>query len=368
MPSPTRTRCLVRAEGGLALALASGLLAAVGARLTAADTPEVAWLLAPMLGLLGALVGSRTHAPARDRDAETTWAAVGGTFVAVPCAFGVASTPSLCLALFVAVPCGLLLNAVWVSLLGRLSDLDGRSAEDGDLARVLAGSWLLCFAVVGALVAAVRRDPYLATVASLAVAVGGHRWLVGSARRRRRAAWLASVTRGEVPGWRLVPIRAVGPERAATLPALTRGPGPWRALLETTAAGPYREGPGGVARARVPAPAPASPAGPSVRWHPPSAAARATFATLGAFFVPFLGLGIGLFLAEPLARAPFGPARPGHLVGWLLVLSGPLTGSMLAALARLAPPARDRVVGVGLGTYVLVAAAFCFLLGLGPHC
>lgn len=363
VPDPVRTEPLVRAEGALALALGSGLLGALGARLVEPSAPAVAWLLAPLLALVGLMAGARPHAP--NEDATVTWIAVGGAFVAIPAAFCAGTDSWLCVALFAAAPCGLLLNALWLSLLGHLRDLsEGRSCEDVDLARSRAGGWLLRLAAVGGLVAVARADGYLVSVALLVAAAGAHRLGLGLGARRRRSRWLAEVADGRRPGWRLVPRSALPPEQTAALPSVMRARPAASVLLETSGAGPYREGLGGVPRALVPAPRHTpSP----VPWRPPSAESLASLAVLASVFAPFAGLVFGAVVAQVMAPRLGDTPDPAGLVGWVLLVSGPATGTMVAGLARLARPARPVVLAVGLAIYSLLAPAFCWLIGLTAY-
>lgn len=358
----TPSEPLVRAEGALALTLGSGLMGALGGRLIEPAAPEVAWLLAPLLALVGLAAGARPHVASED--VNVTWTAVGGSFIVIPVSFYASPEPWLCLALFAATPVGLLLNATWVTLLGGLRDLAaGRSAEDVDLARLYAGRWLLRLGMLGGVSALALGDGYLAVVSSLTCAAGAHRWWLGTTARHQRGRWLARVAGGRVDGWRLLPIAELPAELTEELPPLMRArPSEW-VLVETAGeeCGPYREGLGGIPRALVPA---VDHVACSVPWRAPSAEARAAAAVLGAVFAPFLGLTVGAMVAVALTPHLGLATHPTGLVGWILLISGPTTGAMVAGLTTIAHSTRAAVLGVGVGIYSLLAPGFCWLVSL----
>jgi hypothetical protein len=217
--------------------------------------------------------------------------------------------------------------------------------------------------VVG-LVAVARSDGYLTTVAVLASATGAHRWWRGARDRRDRARWLAGVAGGQHPGWRLVPRSALPPQMTASLPPLMRARPPAWVLVEATREGPYREGLGGVPRAVTPA---FEHTESPVPWRAPSPDARAAVAVLGSVFAPFVGLTFGAVVAHTMAPRLGDSPDPAGLVGWILLVSGPATGTMVAGLARLARPARATVLAIGLAIYGLVAPGFCWLISLAAY-
>lgn len=359
--TPAAIERRVEREASLALTLGSAVLGAAGARLAIPDVPAVAWLLTPMLGLVGLLAASRCSGGRGD--ATVLWTALGGTCIAIPSAFCAASDPWVCGALFAAAPAGLVLYGTWLLLLGRLRELSAaRTLEDGDLVGVHGGRWLTAVAAGGGWVALARLDGWLGAVSAVVATVGVVRWIAAEIRLQERRRWLDAVRRGHVAGWRLVPRRTVAPARAALLPIWSRATPCVEVLVETSSAGPYREGIGGVPRAIVPAvcawPCP-------VPWRAPGPVARGSAALVGAVFAPFLGLALGVFAASVCAPgAPAASLEPGVVVGWTLLVSGPATGLLVGALASVAPPIRGTTLAVALASYCLGAPMLCVALAV----